>query len=424
VRVAGLITRFRQYTTKTGKPMGFVTLEDLQGEIELTIFPKTWDRVSGLIEVDKIILVDGKVDLMDESQPKILVDSITTDFKLVLPASSPQPSNSQAGPGSWNIPGENAQARKSQAIPDSALDKGSASSTRWVAEGPPESLERQGTDSGLEDSFPPEPDVFPPGWGDMFQDDPSSAGSARSAYVVTPLDLPDSEAKSGCPGSEPASGSTSYSLDTMAGGGGDSSPDRTGISVTTYIHDLGLAAASSQEDPSPEADVITRLTSSGVFRRIPTPAEAAPPETANLGAPLPADLPAGDQPIPELQPVEITRLQANPESDAAGARSLPDHISYILPPPLPREGETIFMITVVFRSTGDKARDVLRMRRTYGIASAYPGEDRLAFQVFERGRGYLVEFPNFTTGWSPELVARLNFLVGSENVRIEPITFH
>ncbi len=63
------------------------------------------------------------------------------------------------------------------------------------------------------------------------------------------------------------------------------------------------------------------------------------------------------------------------------------------------------------------------MRRIYGIASTYPGNDRLAFHVFERGRGYLVEFPNFTTGWSPELIARLNFLVGSENVRVEPITF-
>jgi hypothetical protein len=49
--------------------------------------------------------------------------------------------------------------------------------------------------------------------------------------------------------------------------------------------------------------------------------------------------------------------------------------------------------------------------------------DRFAFQVFERGRGYLVEFPNFTTGMCGELVAKLNQLVGVENVRVEPITF-
>ena len=44
VRVAGLITVVRPYTTKTGKPMGFVTIEDIQGTIELVLFPKTWTK--------------------------------------------------------------------------------------------------------------------------------------------------------------------------------------------------------------------------------------------------------------------------------------------------------------------------------------------------------------------------------------------
>ena len=44
VRVAGLITNVRPYTTKTGKPMGFVTVEDIQGNIELVLFPKTWEK--------------------------------------------------------------------------------------------------------------------------------------------------------------------------------------------------------------------------------------------------------------------------------------------------------------------------------------------------------------------------------------------
>jgi hypothetical protein len=54
---------------------------------------------------------------------------------------------------------------------------------------------------------------------------------------------------------------------------------------------------------------------------------------------------------------------------------------------------------------------------------SYPGNDRFAFQVFERGRGYLVEFPNFTTGYHPELISKLNLLVGADNVRVDPITF-
>jgi DNA polymerase-3 subunit alpha len=59
VRVAGLITRIRHHQSKAGKPMGFVAIEDLQGTIELVIFPKTWEKVSELIEYDRIILVDG-----------------------------------------------------------------------------------------------------------------------------------------------------------------------------------------------------------------------------------------------------------------------------------------------------------------------------------------------------------------------------
>src|SRR3990170_4660336 len=41
VRVAGLVTAVRPYMTKTNKPMGFVTLEDIQGNIELVLFPRS-----------------------------------------------------------------------------------------------------------------------------------------------------------------------------------------------------------------------------------------------------------------------------------------------------------------------------------------------------------------------------------------------
>ncbi|MFO3796467.1 MAG: OB-fold nucleic acid binding domain-containing protein, partial [Anaerolineales bacterium] len=62
VRVAGLVISVRPYQTKAGKPMGFVTLEDLQGEIELILFPKTWERYRTLFQEGAILLVDGKVD--------------------------------------------------------------------------------------------------------------------------------------------------------------------------------------------------------------------------------------------------------------------------------------------------------------------------------------------------------------------------
>ena len=97
---------------------------------------------------------------------------------------------------------------------------------------------------------------------------------------------------------------------------------------------------------------------------------------------------------------------------------------YLVPPAsVKAEDGAIHMITVVFRTSGDKTRDVLRLRRIHGIITSYPGDDRFAFHVFERNRGYLLEFPNFTVGMCTELISRLSALIGADNIRIEKITF-
>ena len=96
---------------------------------------------------------------------------------------------------------------------------------------------------------------------------------------------------------------------------------------------------------------------------------------------------------------------------------------YILSPLDAVDGEPVNMITILFRASGDIVRDNLRIRQIYGTLIAYPGKDRFAFHVFESGRGYLIEFPNFTSGLCQELINRLKSLVPAENLRIEPITF-
>ena len=55
------------------------------------------------------------------------------------------------------------------------------------------------------------------------------------------------------------------------------------------------------------------------------------------------------------------------------------------------------MITVILRPGADKVRDNLRLRQCYGILISYSGHDRFALQIFERSRGYRIEFPNYTT---------------------------
>ncbi|GAF71901.1 unnamed protein product, partial [marine sediment metagenome] len=57
VCVAGEICHIRPYQTKSGKAMGFVTLEDLQGMIELVVFSRVWNDVSKWLQPEMIVLV-------------------------------------------------------------------------------------------------------------------------------------------------------------------------------------------------------------------------------------------------------------------------------------------------------------------------------------------------------------------------------
>jgi hypothetical protein len=84
------------------------------------------------------------------------------------------------------------------------------------------------------------------------------------------------------------------------------------------------------------------------------------------------------------------------------------------------EGD-LSLIKVFLRSTGDRKRDTLRMRRVYGLLTSYPGGDRFAVYVFEGSRKYHLEFPNDTTGYGPELHSQLLELLGDANVQIEEL---
>jgi hypothetical protein len=97
---------------------------------------------------------------------------------------------------------------------------------------------------------------------------------------------------------------------------------------------------------------------------------------------------------------------------------------YILPPTEAYAGQELHMITVVLRPGSDKVRDNLRLRQCYGILISYSGHDRFALQIFERSRGYRIEFPNYTTTFCQELVARLGAIVGADNVIVEALRVH
>jgi DNA polymerase-3 subunit alpha len=101
VTVAGEVSHLRPYQTRTGKTMGFVTLEDLQGSIELVVFTRVWADVSRWLTPGSIVLVRGKVD-SERGDPKVLADEITREFTMVTPASAPSaPAEAEPAGDAW-----------------------------------------------------------------------------------------------------------------------------------------------------------------------------------------------------------------------------------------------------------------------------------------------------------------------------------
>ena len=159
------------------------------------------------------------------------------------------------------------------------------------------------------------------------------------------------------------------------------------------------------------------------------PAASAPEESiAEVNVEEPANAVDGNEEETPLEPpidlvaeVVTAGLGAVVSPAPRGVAAVP----FLPPRPAGRGGERQpRMVTIYLRSKGDKARDILAIRRVHGALISYPGADRFAFYMFEGRSGYLLDFPNDTTDLNDGLLARLEAMVGANNLRIEPITVH
>jgi DNA polymerase-3 subunit alpha len=72
VRVCGIVSSLKEITTKKGDRMGFVTIEDLTGSVEVTVFSDIYTSAVSLLKSDDPLLIDGKLE-RSEKGAKILV---------------------------------------------------------------------------------------------------------------------------------------------------------------------------------------------------------------------------------------------------------------------------------------------------------------------------------------------------------------
>jgi DNA polymerase-3 subunit alpha len=97
VTVAGMVNYVRQIVTRKGEPMAFAQIEDLQGTVEVVIFPRLWEETRELWEAERILVVRGKVSLRGRD-PSIIVDSATNEIAVARPMEDVEPSQPPKGP--------------------------------------------------------------------------------------------------------------------------------------------------------------------------------------------------------------------------------------------------------------------------------------------------------------------------------------
>jgi DNA polymerase III subunit alpha len=290
VRVAGLVTSARSHQTKTGKLMGFATIEDIQGTVDLVIFPKLWESSHELLQPNQLVAIEGKVDISG-SEPHIIVDKVMTELSLTMSSEADMISSS----------------------------KPSSSREEDISFIPVESTEE------LDNDMPPPPEA-PPEWATFDQ-------VPRGSQAGIKENPPSSQA---------------------------ADVSRTGL----------------QTDPSIKLDEPRKLA-------------------------------------------EEKESQMHVAESGAAVYDVANHPPYIPAVPSLQNEEKNYTITVILRSNGDKKRDEIRVKQIVGTFMSFPGKDRFVFQIIEKERSFLIEFPNFTTKYCSDLVDRLRKFINADDLIIE-----
>ncbi len=76
VRVVGIVGDIKQITTKAGKLMAAVMLEDLTGRAECTLFPEAYELARPILKADEIVIASGHVEVREDRGAKLLLDEI------------------------------------------------------------------------------------------------------------------------------------------------------------------------------------------------------------------------------------------------------------------------------------------------------------------------------------------------------------
>ncbi|HEY4509405.1 MAG TPA: DNA polymerase III subunit alpha, partial [Candidatus Paceibacterota bacterium] len=73
--IGGIISSVKKIITKAGKPMLFMSLEDLTDKIEVVVFPSVIEKYPVALQVNKIVFITGRLDSRD-GEKKFLAEEV------------------------------------------------------------------------------------------------------------------------------------------------------------------------------------------------------------------------------------------------------------------------------------------------------------------------------------------------------------
>jgi len=77
VTVGGLVTAVQRKTTKQGSPWAIVTLEDLEGTVDILVFPQSYASAGPMLVDDAVLIVRARVDRSDEDGVRAIAMEVT-----------------------------------------------------------------------------------------------------------------------------------------------------------------------------------------------------------------------------------------------------------------------------------------------------------------------------------------------------------
>jgi DNA polymerase-3 subunit alpha len=76
VTIGGLVSALRLIKTRKGDRMAAFQLEDLDGSVEVLVFPETYKKVAEHLVDDQVVIVKGKAEAQDEGKCRLLASDV------------------------------------------------------------------------------------------------------------------------------------------------------------------------------------------------------------------------------------------------------------------------------------------------------------------------------------------------------------